>query len=65
MTEPTTSILAEIPNSLHESLKTFMDNHPDWDQDRIFTAAIALFLTPNGDCDRVAARTYLNALLGK
>jgi hypothetical protein len=39
-----------------------LDSHPDWDQDRVFTAALSLFLLQNGDCDRRAARVYLDSL---
>lgn len=58
----TVSILAEIPESLHDSLKTYLEAHPDWDQDRVFAAALSLFLLQNGDCDRRAARVYLDTL---
>jgi hypothetical protein len=64
------SILAEIPEELHESLTAYLENHPDWDQDRVFAAALSLFLLQNGDSDtsetsqnqRQAARVYLEAL---
>lgn len=64
------SILAEIPEALHESLKTYLETHPDWDQDRVFSAALSLFLLQNGDsntpetslCYRQAARVYLETL---
>ena len=64
------SILAEIPEILHESLQGYLDTHPDWDQDRVFSAALSLFLLQNsGDrtpdssenC-RQAARIYLETL---
>lgn len=58
----TVSILAEIPEVLHESLKAYLETHPDWDQDRVFAAALSLFLLQNGDCDRRAARIYLDSL---
>ncbi|OCQ90309.1 hypothetical protein BCD67_21415 [Oscillatoriales cyanobacterium USR001] len=66
----TVSILAEIPETLHESLKTYLENHPDWDQDRVFSAALSLFLLQNGDSStpeasksyRQAARVYLETL---
>ncbi len=38
------SLLAEIPSELHRSLRDYLDTHPDWDQDRVFTAALSLFL---------------------
>ena len=56
------SILTEIPEQLHESLKSYLETHPDWDQDRVFTAALSLFLLQNGNGDRRAARVYLETL---
>jgi hypothetical protein len=64
------SILAEIPEELHESLRSYLDTHPDWDQDRVFSAALSLFLLQNSTSDspeasrnyRQAARVYLEAL---
>lgn len=66
----TVSILAEIPEDLHEGLKTYLETHPDWDQDRVFTASLSLFLLQNGSQTTVdqsrrfrqAARVYLDAL---
>lgn len=66
----TVSILAEIPEELHESLKGYLETHPDWDQDRVFVAALSLFLLQNGTSSSVdasrsyrrAARVYLDAL---
>jgi hypothetical protein len=64
------SILAEIPEELHETLKSYLEVHPDWDQDRVFSAALSLFLLQNGNCETVnssrsyrsAAKVYLNSL---
>ncbi len=62
------SILAEIPEELHESLKSYLETHPTWDQDRVFAAALSLFLLQNRDNDesikisdnyRTCARIYL------
>jgi hypothetical protein len=62
----TVSTLIEIPEVLHQSLQTYLDTHPDWDQDRVITAALSLFLlqnrNPNTQGDRQAARVYLDAL---
>ena len=70
----TVSILAEIPEELHETLKSYLESHPDWDQDRVFAAALSLFLLQNGGSDRQGtshnashsyrstAKVYLNAL---
>jgi hypothetical protein len=61
----TVSILAEIPEELHETLKGYLESHPDWDQDRVFSAALSLFLLQNGECDRRAARVYLDTLFNR
>ncbi|MGA7937461.1 MAG: DUF2811 domain-containing protein [Kovacikia sp.] len=58
----TVSILAEIPEELHIAITCYLESHPDWDQDRLFAAALSLFLLQNGDCDRRAARVYLDSL---
>ncbi|HEY9884231.1 MAG TPA: DUF2811 domain-containing protein [Thermosynechococcaceae cyanobacterium] len=58
----TVSILAEIPEELHNALTLYLETHPDWDQDRVFAAALSLFLLQNGECDRRAARVYLDTL---
>ncbi|CDN15894.1 MAG: DUF2811 domain-containing protein [Richelia sp.] len=59
---PTVSIFTEIPETLHESLNSYLAAHPDWDQNRVLTAALSLFLLQNGDSDRRAARVYLETL---
>lgn len=64
------SILAEIPEELHESLQGYLETHPDWDQDRVFSAALSLFLLQNGSSESIdssrsyrrAARVYLDTL---
>ena len=62
--EDTVSILAEIPEELHESLQTFIETHPAWDQDRVYAAALSLFLLQNGQSqgDRTPSRVYLDTL---
>ena len=64
------SILAEIPETLHHSLKHYLEAHPTWDQDRVFAAALSLFLLQNegsatseaSQTYRACARVYLEAL---
>ncbi|MDX2096169.1 MAG: DUF2811 domain-containing protein [Leptolyngbyaceae cyanobacterium bins.59] len=56
------SILTEIPEALHESLKQYLESHPDWDQDRVLSAALSLFLLQTGGSDRRTARVYLDSL---
>jgi Protein of unknown function (DUF2811) len=70
MMNATVSILAEIPEELHESLKGYLETHPDWDYDRVLSAALSLFLLQNGSSEtpdasrsyRRAARVYLDSL---
>jgi hypothetical protein len=65
------SILTEIPEELHESLQRYLEAHPNWDQDRVFAAALSLFLLENekGQLDPQSqnyfscARVYLETLL--
>ncbi|BAZ46777.1 hypothetical protein NIES4102_38170 [Chondrocystis sp. NIES-4102] len=66
----TVSILAEIPEELHLSLKNYLETHPHWDQDRVFAAALSLFLLQNSNGQtteaaqnyRACARVYLETL---
>lgn len=58
----TVSIFTEIPEVLHDSLKNYLEKHPDWDETRVLTAALSLFLLQNGESDRRAARVYLETL---
>jgi predicted TPR repeat methyltransferase len=58
----TVPIFTEIPESLQESMNNYLENHPDWDQNRVLTAALSLFLLQNGETDRKAARVYLETL---
>ncbi len=60
------SLLVELPETLHGSLVGFLDTRPDWDQDRVFSAAISLFLlqnrSPEQGNDRQTARIYLDSI---
>ncbi|MFN5515882.1 MAG: DUF2811 domain-containing protein [Cyanobacteriota bacterium] len=63
------SVFAEIPEDLHDSLKTYLEKHPNWDLDRVFSAALSLFLLQNegnfgaaGVGQRPCARVYLETL---
>ncbi|MGI0487784.1 DUF2811 domain-containing protein [Pantanalinema rosaneae CENA516] len=65
----TVSLLVEIPEVLHESIKNYLELRPDWDQDRVFAAALSLFLlqnqmesAPEKLFHRQASRIYLDAL---
>jgi len=56
------SMLSEIPEDLHNCLADFLESHPTWDQDRVFSAAISLFLLQNGRKDKTTSRIYLDTL---
>lgn len=62
------SILAEIPEELHESLSNYLETHPNWDQDRVFAAALSMFLLQSGEKTknyRYCARVYLENIFEK
>lgn len=61
----TVSILADIPEDLQDALMSYLETHPDWDQDRVFSAALSLFLMQYGQSDRKTARVYLDSLFKK
>lgn len=68
-TEFTISVLADIPEDLHDQFKAFLDQQPDWDADRVFTVAIAQFLMqqsfgPEIDAG-VAARRYMQGMFDR
>lgn len=58
----TVNIFTEIPETLHECLKDYLKQHPDWDENRVLTAAVSLFLLQNADGDRRVAQVYLETL---
>jgi hypothetical protein len=63
------SLLVEIPETLNDSLAGFLDKRPEWDQDRVLSAAISLFLLQNRlpekhSHDRYASQIYLDAVFG-
>jgi hypothetical protein len=70
MMNTTVSLLIEVPEVLHDALKNYLELRPDWDQDRVFTAALSLFLLQNRGTDaapessyqRQASRVYLDTL---
>lgn len=53
------SLRAEVPEALLVSMRQFIDRHPNWDQYRLFQAALAGFLVQNGVQTRPITRCYL------
>jgi hypothetical protein len=58
----TISILAEIPEDLHQALTGYLETHSNWDHDSILAAALSLFLLQSGSGDRHAGQIYLETL---
>ena len=46
--EDVISFQTEIPKSIQNAMKNFIDEHPNWDQYRLLQAALAGFLVQNG-----------------
>lgn len=59
------SLSVEIPEDLHLSVQNYLDVHSGWSQDRLFCAAISLFLMQNGVTERQIGRIYLDSLFGQ
>jgi hypothetical protein len=53
------SLLAEVPEPLLRAMRGFIERHPNWDQYRLFQAALAGFLVQNGVHNRAVTRCYL------
>jgi len=57
--ESMVSLRAEVPEPLLEAMRVFIEHHPNWDQYRLFQAALAGFLVQNGIRNRGVTRCYL------
>ena len=55
----TVSMRADVPEPLLQSMQGFIEAHPNWDQYRLFQAALAGFLVQNGVQNREITRCYL------
>ena len=53
------SLRADVPEHLLTAMRGFIDQHPNWDQYRLFQAALAGFLVQNGVDSRPVTRCYL------
>lgn len=61
--KPTIAVEIEIPDDLHTSLTQFIETHPIWDMERLYTTALSLFLLQQGEVERTVSRIYLESLL--
>jgi hypothetical protein len=57
------SLEAEVPEVLFDGMREFIRSHPQWDQYRLITAALASFLFQNGSRDACVAQHYLNGVV--
>ena len=55
----TVSLRVEVPEALLKAMRQFIEAHPNWDQYRLFKAALAGFLVQNGIHNRSITRCYL------
>lgn len=65
MVQQSVSLSVEIPEELHSSVQHYLDVHSGWGQDRLFCAALSLFLMQNGVTHRQVSRIYLDSLFGQ
>ncbi|MBE9059585.1 DUF2811 domain-containing protein [cf. Phormidesmis sp. LEGE 11477] len=63
--QQTVSLSVEIPEELHTSIQQYLDVRSSWSQDRLFCAALSLFLMQNGVTHRQVSRIYLDSLFGQ
>jgi hypothetical protein len=53
---------AEVPELLFRGMRSFLENHPQWDQHSLINSALAGFLFQNGCQERSVAKHYLDGL---
>ena len=62
--EDVISFQTEIPKSIQNAMKNFIEEHPNWDQYRLLKAALAGFLVQNGISSRLITRLYIGNMFG-
>lgn len=60
--DPFVSLEAEVPEVLFDGMREFLAHHPQWDQYRLISSALAGFLFQNGCADQGVTQHYLNGL---
>ena len=53
------SFQTELPEPLQQAMNGFIEKYPNWDQYRLFQAALAGFLVQNGVESRPVTRLYV------
>ncbi|MEM6426097.1 MAG: DUF2811 domain-containing protein [Cyanobacteria bacterium P01_H01_bin.119] len=64
MTGAKVNLTVEVPEALYGALNTYQEQHVDWERDRLFCAALSLFLMQNGSQTPCVSRIYLDSLFG-
>ena len=59
------SFIQEIPAYLKESMSTFIEEHPNWDQYRLMQAAISGYLLEKGVTSLEMRRFYTQSMFCK
>ena len=62
--EDIVSFQTEIPKSIQQAMKKYIEKHPNWDQYRLLQAALAGFLIQNGISSRLITRLYVGNMFG-
>ena len=58
------SAVIEVPETLHDAVGKYLDSRPDWDRDRVVTAALGMFLIQqNQESNPDVLRAFLNAMI--
>ena len=58
------SFQTEIPKSIQQAMKKYIDKHPNWYQYSLLQAALAGFLIQNGISSRLITRLYVGNMFG-
>ena len=56
------SFQSEMPLPLQQAMTRVIEEHPNWDQYRVMSSALAHFLFQNGCEDRAVTERYLDDL---
>lgn len=59
---PTVSHIVELQEPLHDQVAKFLEEHPNWDCDRFFNAAVSQFLLQNQEGSNQAAKIYVESM---
>ena len=55
----------EIPEDLYDALQGYIEQNPNWNQDRAMQVALSLFLMQNGTNEQTVNSLYLESLFGR